>query len=303
MIKTRIKAALKAFIHPALIQRVPPPPPRTFPKPAPEPRIVLDNQLLAGKNVLITGAGKNCGRGIALEMAKQGANVFFTDLSDQACVSLEHELAIYPVKAKGVVADITKTAESDAIVEQLNQNQIGIDILVNNVGRQFAGGGFAGLGVEDWQQTFQTNVFGPMYLTRLVAERMIANGVQGSILFLTSIHQDVISRWPIYSASKAALAMLIKELAVELAPAMIRVNGIAPGWVLEDEHGQPSHHEYTLLRDCSIAPRYLGRAAVYLAADYFSAFTTGTVLKLDGGLSLYNHRVAQEPPAQIPISG
>ena len=76
MIKTRIKAALKAFIYPALIQRPPPPPPRDVPKPAPEPRIVLDNQLLAGKNVLITGAGKNCGRGIALEMAKQGANVF-----------------------------------------------------------------------------------------------------------------------------------------------------------------------------------------------------------------------------------
>ena len=303
MIKTRIKAALKAFIYPALLQRPPPPPPHVFPKPAPEPRIVLDNQLLAGKNVLITGAGKNCGRAIALEMAKQGANVFFTDFSDQACVSLEHELAVYPVKVKGFVADITHTAESDGIVEYLNQNTIRIDVLVNNVGRQVTGIGLAGLTVEAWQQTFQTNVFGPLYLTRLVAEQMIANGVQGSILFLTSIHQDVISRWPSYSASKAALAMLIKELAVELAPAMIRVNGIAPGWVVEEEHGQPLRHEYTPLHGCSIAPCYIGRAAVYLAADYFSAFTTGTVLKLDGGLSLYNHRVVQEPPVPNPTGG
>lgn len=90
--------------------------------------------------------------------------------------------------------------------------------------------------------------------------------------------------------------MIIKELAVEFSPYGIRVNGIAPGWVAADDRGNPLHHEYTLLHKCSIAPCYIGRAAVYLASDYFSQFTTGSIIKIDGGLSLYNYRVFQHPP-------
>ncbi len=90
--------------------------------------------------------------------------------------------------------------------------------------------------------------------------------------------------------------MIIQELAVDLAPYGIRVNGIAPAWVAEDEQGNPLSQEYHLLHHCSINPRYIGRAAVYLASDYFSKFTTGTIIKIDAGASLYNYRVAQNPP-------
>ena len=92
--------------------------------------------------------------------------------------------------------------------------------------------------------------------------------------------------------------MAIKELAIDLAPYNIRVNGIAPGWVEEDYKNQPKPHPYTPLRQSSINPRYIGRAAVYLAADYFSRFTTGTVLTIDAGLSLYSYRVHQHFPKQ-----
>ena len=85
--------------------------------------------------------------------------------------------------------------------------------------------------------------------------------------------------------------MIVKELAIDLAPHRIRVNGIAPGWVAENEQGLALIHRYVPLHNCSINPRYIGRAAVYLASDYFSEFTTGTVLKIDAGLSLYNHYV------------
>lgn len=90
--------------------------------------------------------------------------------------------------------------------------------------------------------------------------------------------------------------MIIQELAVDLAPYGIRVNGIAPAWVAEDEQGHPFSQEYHLLHHSSINPRYIGRAAVYLASDYFSKFTTGTIIKIDAGASLYNYRVAQNPP-------
>jgi NAD(P)-dependent dehydrogenase (short-subunit alcohol dehydrogenase family) len=89
--------------------------------------------------------------------------------------------------------------------------------------------------------------------------------------------------------------MIIKELALDLAPYHIRVNGIAPGYIDEDKNGNPITHKYTPLYKSSINPRYIGRAAVYLSSDFFSRFTTGTVLKIDAGLSLYNHLIDQIP--------
>jgi NAD(P)-dependent dehydrogenase (short-subunit alcohol dehydrogenase family) len=100
----------------------------------------------------------------------------------------------------------------------------------------------------------------------------------------------------VYSATKAALGMLVKELAVDAAPYGIRVNGIAPGWVAVDEQGGVLRHLYTPLGQSSIDPACIARAAVFLVSDYHSPATTGAVLTIDGGLSLYNARVDQCPP-------
>jgi NAD(P)-dependent dehydrogenase (short-subunit alcohol dehydrogenase family) len=83
--------------------------------------------------------------------------------------------------------------------------------------------------------------------------------------------------------------MLVKELAMEYAQYKIRVNGIAPGWTAEDDSGNPLYHESTPLYKSSVNPRFIGRAAVYLASDYFSKFTTGSIIKIDAGLSLQNY--------------
>lgn len=292
-IKTRFKAASKAFLNPMPTLK-----PKVFVKTV-EPLVTLDNQLLAGKNVLITGAARNIGRSIAIEMAKQGANIFFTDIVEEECLNLEKELNTYPVKVTSFVSDISKPEDIDYLYSILEENNIIIDILVNNVGIQFETIGINNLDLGEWQKTFQTNIFGPMYLTKIIAKMMVSNSIQGSIIFLTSIHQEILVRWPSYSSSKAALGMIIKELAVEFAPYGIRVNGIAPGWVVEDEQGNHLDHEYNLLHKCSISPCYIGRAAIYLASDYFSKFTTGTVLKIDGGATLYSYRVAQNPPIKV----
>ncbi|HEY9299702.1 MAG TPA: SDR family NAD(P)-dependent oxidoreductase, partial [Phormidium sp.] len=100
-LKTRLKAALTAFVNPPTAPKL------VVTKPATEPSVVIDNQLLAGKNVLITGAARNIGRSIALEMAKQGANIFFTDLVREGCENLEKELRCYPVKSRAFVSDIS----------------------------------------------------------------------------------------------------------------------------------------------------------------------------------------------------
>ena len=120
---------------------------------------------------------------------------------------------------------------------------------------------------------------------------MVDQHIPGCIIFLTSIHQWILRRAVSYSATKAALGMIVKELAIDLAPYGIRVNGIAPGWVDEDVTGHPYPYDRPVLHGSSINPRYIGRAVVYLSSDYFSRFTTGTVLQVDGGLSLGNYLV------------
>jgi len=271
------------------------------------------DQLLEGRNVLITGGGRNIGRAVAIEMAREGANVYFTEIDRERCCSLETELACYDVSSRGILADIVSASDTDKLCGWLTQEGITIDILVNNAGTSMdklfgdrslvdrivaraKSGSTTGSRHQIWRQVYETNVLGPVRLTEAISETMIQGGVQGAILFITSIHQWSVMRDAAYSSSKAALGMLINELALSLAPHKIRVNGIAPGYVRETADGEPVAQRHTALYKSSINPCYIGRAAVYLASEYFSKFTTGTVLKIDGGLSLFNHRVDMVPP-------
>jgi NAD(P)-dependent dehydrogenase (short-subunit alcohol dehydrogenase family) len=146
------------------------------------------------------------------------------------------------------------------------------------------GKGLRELPMDDLRRVFETNVFGPLRLTQRVVNALVAAGGGGSVLFLTSVLAEATCGRVAYSASKAALTMVVRELALELAPHRIRVNGIAPGggWTNEADE-LPPFAGSALLGSC-IHPSYVGRAAVYLAADHFSLFTTGSVLTVDAGM-------------------
>lgn len=253
--------------------------------------------LMAGKTVLVTGAGANIGRAIALEVARQGARVFFADKNAARCSSVEKELLALGATAQGFVADLSHKSEIEKLHVQLESAGVVVDTLINNVGVKRTEASAGSCWWENWQRVYDTNVAGPTYLTKLTTEAMIANGMSGSVVFITSIHQWHNNGDIAYSSSKAALGMIVRELAVDLAPHMIRVNGIAPGYVGEDENGAPISHPPTLLGGTSILPHSIGRAAVYLCADYFSNRVTGSILTLDGGLSLHNHLTGSTPGA------
>ncbi|MEL6911198.1 MAG: SDR family oxidoreductase [Cyanobacteria bacterium J06643_13] len=294
-LKKRLQAAFCAFKHPELLNTQ-----IRLPRTICSPKLNNYDQLLVGKNVLITGAGRNIGRAIAESLAEQGANIYFTDIDANLIAELEQKLRSLGVVAHGWRANINDTNKTDKLCSYLAKNKLSIDILVNNVGRQFDHVGLGEITHAQRVETFTTNVLSPMYLTQKIVAQMIKNRVQGSILFISSIHQDVPFRNPSYSGSKAALGAIIKELAIDLAGYKIRVNGIAPGWIAQDKHGNTLHHSYTALHQSSIKPSYIGRAAVYLTADYFSYYTTGTILKIDAGLSLHNYRLEQHPPLAHP---
>lgn len=270
----RLRAGYRAFRRPTLVLQASSQHYRS------EPSALLSEQLLSGKSALVTGVGENIGKSIAIELAANGASVYCTCLEEEQCRVFEKELGeAFRGKVQWLHSDLTSESSNDALFAQLREKGIRIDIYVNNAVSHSA----------DMEEAFQANLFSPLRVARRIAQGMINDGVAGSLLFLTSIHQERIRRIMSYSSSKAALGMAIEELAFELAPYNIRVNGIAPGYVAEDGIGEPLPHRATPLAGTSITPRYIGRAAVYLSSDYFSRYTTGAILRIDGGLSLFNH--------------
>jgi len=276
-LKKRLRAAVRAFLNPALR------PPR--PAVPPEPTRIVVDRLLDARNALVTGAGGLIGRSIVRELSAHGANVFCTEIDPDRCAALEREFPRANAGGRVFRADIADARATDAMLSALDDAGTTIDLLVNNVG----------IVVDDFSASFGTNVVGPADLTYKVARRMAERGTPGSIVFLTSIHQETIfTRTRAYAASKAAVGMLIKQMAVEFAADRIRVNGIAPGDVREDVSGKVVPYRFTPLEETSISPQYIARAVVYLASEYFSRHTTGSVIKIDGGLSLFNYQCAAD---------
>ena len=246
------------------------------------------NTFLHGKTILITGAAKNIGKSIVIESANAGAkHIIAVDINKNGLDTLKEELQDLSSLLYCYECDISKTDEIEKLIELISQQALCIDILVNNAGIQKTN--TKEFKRQDWQDTFDTNVFGPMLLTSKITSLMKKNKLKGSVIFITSIHQWTVRRYASYSASKSALGMIVQELAADLASDGIRVNGVAPGWISLNADEQPRFQEEALLHQQSIPPCYIARAVVYLAADYFSHHTTGTILKVDAGLSLYNH--------------
>ena len=246
----------------------------------------LSTDLLAGRCALITGAGRNIGRAIALEMARQGATILFTETDLERTAVLERELVQMGIPCWGFSMDAADAEQMPALSQKIEALGLTVDLLVNNAALQVERR-FLDLATTDWQRSFTANVIGPAQLSRTITAALIAAGRPGSILFITSIHQWEPALWPAYSSAKAGLGMLIQEMAAELAPHGIRVNGIAPGWVTEERQIS----RFSLLHGSTIDPVYIGRAAVFLASEHHSRYTTGTVLTVDAGLSLLNSRI------------
>jgi NAD(P)-dependent dehydrogenase (short-subunit alcohol dehydrogenase family) len=275
----KLKVALRRLINRAA---------RKVQPPAQHPPLaLLPGELLRGRCALITGAGHNIGRAIALEMARQGATILFTEIDAGRASALAAELTQVGVRQHGFALNAGEAANIASLHQQIRGLGLTVDLLVNNAALQ-PEQSFLALEADDWQRSLAANVIGPAQLSRALASDLIAAGKPGSILFISSIHQWEPALWPAYSSAKAALGMLIQEMAAELAAHGIRVNGIAPGWVTEERRVS----RFSLLHGSTIDPVYIGRAAVFLASEHYSRYTTGTVLTVDAGLSLRNSHIA-----------
>ncbi len=239
---------------------------------------------LDGSTAVVTGGSRNIGRSIALAYAAAGADLVLVarhagPLAQVAGLAREAGAAV-----REVVADVS-TAEGVAALAEAT-DELEVDILVNNAHTIGGTPGRPLLETDDdvWYDVLTTNLMAPFRLARHFGRRMMRRG-GGSILNLVSGSglQPTPGLGP-YGASKAALSMLTRSLAVEVAPT-VRVNALCPGLVSED--GQPRNDAHRLLLEAVpmhrvAEPDEIAGAALYLVSPAAS-YTTGAVLVANGG--------------------
>lgn len=243
--------------------------------------------LLEHQTVIITGAAKGIGRGIAIEMAQEGAELVLVDVDQEGIDETERMIAVPGKTHLKVRADVQDLAQIQALVDTTLQHFSTIDILVNNAGINTpAPQQFLEVSADAYDRVLHTNTRGPFFLAQRVAREMIARKTRGSILFTSSTHARVVSMQPPYSASKAAIEMLVRELALDLAEYGIRVNAVAPGWI--DVEGRDEKANRYIPLGYSGMPKDIAQAMVFLASPSAS-YITGQTLTVDGGFSLTHH--------------
>jgi len=245
-------------------------------------------KLLEGKNVIITGASRGIGTGIARVFATHGAHVAFTYSSSEGpAMELEKELVQLGVKAKAYKSNAASFEESEALAAQVLEDFGGIDVLINNAGIT-KDNLLMRMGEADFDAVIQVNLKSVFNMTKAVQRTMLRQR-KGSIINMSSVVGVKGNAGQAnYAASKAGIIGFTKSVALELGSRNIRCNAIAPGFIetemtekLDEKVVQSWRDGIPLKRGGT--PEDIANACLFLASD-LSDYITGQVLQVNGGI-------------------
>lgn len=245
-------------------------------------------KLLEGKNVIITGASRGIGKGIAQVFADQGANVAFTySSSDGPALELEKMLVAKGVKAKAYKSNAASFEASQKLVDQVLEDFGGIDVLINNAGIT-KDNLLMRMSEADFDQVIETNLKSVFNMTKAV-QRTLLKQRSGSIINMGSVVGAKGNAGQAnYAASKAGMVGFTKSIALELGSRNIRCNAIAPGFIetemtekLDEKVVQSWRDAIPLKRGGT--PEDIANACLFLASD-LSSYITGQVIHVNGGM-------------------
>ena len=245
-------------------------------------------KLLENKTVLITGASRGIGKGIATVFAEHGANVAFTYSSSvDAANALETELQALGVQAKGYQSNAADFEQAQALIEKVLADFSTIDVLINNAGIT-KDNLLMRISEEDFDKVIEVNLKSVFNLTKAVQRTMLKQR-HGSIINMSSVvGVKGNAGQSNYAASKAGIIGFSKSIALELGSRNIRCNVIAPGFIETEMTAQLSEDVVAGWRagiplKRGGTPNDVANACVFLASD-LSSYITGQVLNVDGGM-------------------
>ncbi len=246
---------------------------------------------LQGKVAIITGAATGIGRAMAIALAGEGAAVTIDyvgkpDAANEVVSTIEQAGG----KALAVEADVSQAGQVQSLVAQTVGAFGKLDVLINNAGIEEKHP-FLEMPFEAWTKIIAVNLTGPWLGSQEAAKQMVAQGNGGRIINISSVHEDLpMPTNAPYCAAKGGLRMLMRTIAVELAPHGITVNNIAPGAIYTpidaDIEANPDL-EKQLMAEIPLGrwgkPEEVAALAIYLASDD-AAYVTGSTYVIDGGM-------------------
>lgn len=247
---------------------------------------------LKDKVALVTGANSGIGRAIAERFSAEGAHVAVNYLPgrghDQETAQM---IAAMPTPAMGAPGDVSKRADAERIVGDVVAKFGRLDIAVNNAGIEFKKP-FLQVTDQEWNNVLNVNLYGAFVVSQVAARQMVKQGQGGKLIFMSSVHEDIpFPEYTAYCASKGGMRMMMRNIAMELAPYKINCNNIAPGAIATPINQAVLNDPEAMKNALSEipwgrfgSPDEVASVALFLAGGE-SDYVTGSTYYVDGGLT------------------
>lgn len=248
---------------------------------------------LKDKVALVTGASSGIGKAIATRFAAEGAHVAvnYRPGSQADKESAQSEAASFGPTSIAVAADVSRREDVERMIEEVVNRFGRLDIAVNNAGIEIKKP-FIEVTDEEWNKVIAVNLYGSFVVSQAAVRRMVKQGEGGKLIFISSVHEDIpFPDFTAYCASKGGVRMMMRNLAIELAPHKINVNNIAPGAIATPINQSVLDDPAALKNAVSEIPwgrfgrpEEVASVAVFLASEE-AEYVTGSTYYVDGGLT------------------